>query len=132
MRNAAALGAAALLAAVACGGSERYAGLTREEADARLASLLQRAESTGTVAEQVGEAMAGSPEEAMGRAGASTLGSRGPKVVREGATIRKGAAPESGEAAWVGSYDLTGLGSALSLCVYVWDAGSRLDVRARC
>ena len=119
------------LAAGGCGGSDEHAGLTRDEADARIADAAKEAEHSGLLAERLNAALAGSPQEAMGRAGGISLGG-GPKLAGEPTRVAEGEAPSTGEPAWVGSYALSGIGSALSACVYVWDEGSSVDVRADC
>ena len=132
MKLAAACAVALLVVSGACGGSERYAGLTGDEAGDRVAAAVAEAQGAGVVAKEVGEAMAGSPEEAMGRAGNSDLRGAGPKVGPEREAVAHGAEPASGREAWVGAYGIVGVGSALTLCVYVWDGGSSVDVRPRC
>jgi hypothetical protein len=125
--------AAVVLVAAACGaGEEGHAGLTRAEADERILAALDDAQSEGAVARELTEAIAGTPQEAMGRAGGSGLGGAGPRVDRAGRTVAEAAVPGSGEEAWVGSFALAGVGSALSLCVYVWDGGSAVEARTRC
>jgi hypothetical protein len=133
VRTAAATAAAAVVLALAgCGGgSEDYAGLTRDEADGRVAEVAHQAEADGVLARRLSAAMAGSPQEAMGRAGGVALGA-GPELSGEAASVVEGKAPQTGDAAWVGSYALAGIGSALSACVYVWDGGSAVDVRPSC
>jgi hypothetical protein len=126
--------AAAVLALAACGGGgdDDHAGLTRAQADERIAAALAEAENEGAVERALQEAIAGTPQEAMGRAGGSGLGGAGPKVLRAGRSVARAAAPGSGEEAWVGSYAVAGIGSALTLCVYVWDGGSAVEARTRC
>ena len=132
MRTAAAVAAAVVLAgAGGCGGSDEYAGLTRDEADTRIAEAARGAQADGILARRLSAAMAGSPQEAMGRAGGVSLGA-GPRLAGDASSVVEGEAPGSGEPAWVGSFGLAGIGSALAACVYVWDGGSAVDVRASC
>lgn len=130
IRPAALVAAAALLLA-ACGGAESYAGLTRDEADERISAALARAKVDGTIQREVGRALAGTSGEAMGRAGGRPLGSIGPTAARDGGRLAKRTAP-GGAHAWVRSYALAGLGSAVSLCVYAWDGGDDVRVRSAC
>ena len=132
MRLIPAVAAAAAVALSACGGADRHAGLTREEADERVTAALRAAQSHGEVAQQLQEAIGGLHEEAMARAGGAEGGSAGPRVLQRGATMEQGTIPGSGRPAWVASRGLAGLGSALALCLYVWDGGSSIDVRGRC
>jgi hypothetical protein len=133
VRIAAAVAAAGVLAAASCGGgSDGYAGLSRAQANDRVAALARDAQADGTLARQLNEALAGSPQEAMGRAGGVSLGAGGPKLEGGAASLDEGKAPSTGEAAWVASFALAGIGSALTACVYVWDAGSAVDVRPSC
>ena len=132
-RAASASLAAAVLAVAACGGGDDdHGGLTQAQADERILAALERAESEGAVERELAEAIARTPQEAMGRAGGSWLRGVGPKVVRDGRNVLRAAVPGSGEEAWVGSFALAGIGSALSLCVYVWDGGSAVEARTRC
>ena len=124
--------AVAVLALSACGGADRHAGLTREEADDRVSAALRAAQASGAIAQQLQEAIGGLHEEAMARAGGAERGSAGPRVLQRGATMQKGAIPGRGRPAWVASRGLAGLGTALVLCLYVWDGGSSIDVRGRC
>jgi hypothetical protein len=119
----------AVAVVAACGGEERYAGLTRGEAEARLASRLAVAEARGELGSRLGEAIAGTSEEAMARAGVADGGA--PRVSRDAAKIVRGET-RAGTEAWVGRYVLAGVGSALAVCVYVGESGSAVDVRARC
>ena len=119
--------AALALTVSACGGP--YAGLTREQADKRASEALTSAQSDGTLRRELGQAIQETPTGAMGRAGAATLGTS-PRLTGDN-TLSEGAAPD-GYDAWVGSYAIAGVGSALSACVYVWDGGSAVDVRERC
>ena len=121
-----------LLAALAlvvsgCGGT--YAGVSKNEASERAARALQVAQADGTLTRRLGRAIEQTPTGAMGRAGSATLGSR-PRITGE-RELAKGATP-AGDDAWVVSYATAGLGSAMSICVYVWDRGSDVDVRERC
>jgi hypothetical protein len=115
------------LAVSACGGP--YAGLSREQADKRASTALRSAESDGTLQRELGQAIQETPTGAMGRAGAARLGAP-PRLTGE-KKLSEGSAPD-GYDAWVGSYAIAGVGSALSVCVYVWDGGSAVDVRGRC
>jgi hypothetical protein len=124
--------AVATAVASGCGGASTYAGLTRDEAETRVETTLRAAEDEGRVARELAEELAGTPQEAMGSiGGADGLETAGARATRAGATLVKGAAP-SNEAAWVGAYGLEGVGATLTLCVYVWDSGSAVDVRASC
>lgn len=131
-RLAAVAAAVAIVVAGGCGGATTYAGLTRDEAEARVDATLGTAEADGTVARELAEELAGTPQEAMGRIGpAGDPATSGPRPIRDGATLREGAAP-SGDPAWVGAYGLEGMGETLTLCLYVWDGGSTVDVRTSC
>jgi hypothetical protein len=130
--RAALVAAAALVVAACGGGDEGHAGLSREEADERISEALANAERDGAVARALTEAIAGTPQEAMGRAGGSDLRGSGPKVLRDERSVSEAAVPGSGKEAWVGSFALAGVGSALTLCVYVWDGGSAVEARSRC
>jgi hypothetical protein len=133
VRIAAAVAAAGVLAAAACGGgSDRYAGLSRGEADGRVTAAARDAESDGALARQLTEALSDSPQAAMGRAGGVALGGGGPKLTGGATSLKEGETPSTGEPAWVGSFALAGIGSALTACVYVWDGGSAVDVRPSC
>jgi hypothetical protein len=118
--------AALALVSSGCGGP--YAGLTREQADERAVAALRSAQSDGTLVRELGQAIEQTPTGAMGRAGGATLGKVPPVT---GKKLSEGTSPD-GYDAWVASYALAGLGSALSVCVYVWDGGSAVDVRERC
>ena len=118
--------AALALVSSGCGGP--YAGLSREQADERATAALRSAQSDGTLVRELGQAIQQTPTGAMGRAGGATLGTVPPVT---GKKLSEGTAPDGYEA-WVASYALAGLGSALSVCVYVWDDGSAVDVRERC
>jgi predicted small secreted protein len=110
-----------------CGGT--YAGLSKDEASERAARALQVAQADGTLTRQLGRAIEQTATGAMGRAGSATLGSK-PRVTGERALAR-GATP-AGDDAWVAAYGTAGLGSAIRICVYVWDGGSDVDVGERC
>jgi hypothetical protein len=111
----------------ACGGP--YAGLSREQADDRSSAALRSAQSDGTLTRELGQAIQSTPTAAMGRAGAATLGST-PRLTGD-RKLSEGTAPD-GNDAWVASYAIRGLGSALAVCVYVWNDGAAVDVRERC
>ena len=110
-----------------CGGT--YAGLSKDEASERAGQALRIAQADGTITRRLGRAIEQTPTGAMGRAGSATLGSR-PRITGE-RELAKGATP-AGDDAWIASYATAGLGSAMSICVYVWDGGSDVDVRERC
>lgn len=117
--------AASLAVAAGCGGADRYAGLTEEQAGERIVAALKDAEQNGTMPAGIGAPP--TTEEAMGRPGGNALGTESPRFVPAGSAVR-GAAP-SGDPAWVTA--LAGPGQ-LTLCVYVWDDGSALAARRRC
>ena len=119
--------AALALVASGCGGT--YAGLSKDQASDRAAQALRTAQADGTITRRLGRAIEQTPTGAMGRAGSATLGSK-PRItgVRE---LTQGAT-SAGDDAWIASYATAGLGSAMSICVYVWDGGSDVDVRERC
>ena len=132
MRLAAAFCVAGTLLLAGCGGSEEYAGLTREEAEAQIAEAVELSEARGDVAELVRGEIAGGGEEAMSRAGSSDVASVG---VTGEPTITKGSRPGTlGEVgpAWVATYGLRGLGSSLALCAYGWESEVELTVSTTC
>jgi hypothetical protein len=120
--------AALALSLSACGGGE-YAGLSREEAGQRAGDALRAAQSDGTTTRELGQAIQETPTGAMGRAGSARLGNT-PRLTGE-RELSEGTGPD-GHDAWIASYPITGLGSAVSVCVYVWDSGSDVDIRERC
>ena len=126
MRAAAVAALAAVLLA-GCGGGGGYAGLTREEADAKLEQVAATAEADGTAGRELAE-LSSAGDEAMSRAGGADLGSV--RLVAE-ADVSRGKTP-AGKDAWVAAYGLQGVGSAAVLCVYVSDEDSSVDVRAAC
>ena len=125
MRPILAAAAALLALAAGCGGEDRYAGLTEEQAGERTVAAVEAAQENGTM--PAGIAAPPTTEEAMGRPGGNALGTESPSSAPAGRAAR-GAAP-SGEPAWVTALAGPGL---LTLCVYVWDGGSELAARDRC
>jgi hypothetical protein len=132
VRRAAALVAAGTLVVGGCGGDEGYAGLSREEAGARIEAAVESAQEDGTLERELGRALAGTGAGRMGRAGGRPLDSIAPTAARDGGRLTRTTAPGGGREAWSRSYALAGLGAALSLCVYAWDGGHAVAVRGDC
>ena len=126
MRLAAVAALAAVLLA-GCGGGGGYAGLTREDAEAKLERVAAAAEADGTAGRELAE-LSSAGDEAMSRAGGADLAS---VRLSADADVSQGTTP-AGKEAWVAAYALQGVGSAAVLCVYVSDEESSVDVRADC
>lgn len=126
MRPFFAVAAAVLAVAVGCGGDDRNAGLTAEQAEREAIAALEAARRDGTLPPVLSPEP--SAEEAMGRAGGSALGAAEQQLVPVGPAVRVPAPPDR-TPAWVVEFRPEGAYRNVWICVYVWKGGSEI---ARC